>query len=111
MRGTVLLVLTAALLVARNPARAASEPDTVERHAGGIRLTRIVPGLDHPVHLASAPGDARLFVVEQPGRIRVIENGRVRPEPFLDVSDRVSSVSRTAARWSGAAGTSSPPGR
>ncbi len=90
MRGAVLLVLIAALLVARNPARAASEPDTVERHAGGIRLTRIAQGLDHPVHLASAPGEARIFVVEQPGRIRVIENGRVRSEPFLDVSDRVS---------------------
>lgn len=34
-------------------------------------------------------GDARLFVVEQPGRIRVVEDGALLGVPFLDIRDRV----------------------
>jgi glucose/arabinose dehydrogenase len=52
----------------------------------------VVDGLDSPVWLTAPPGDsARLFVVEQPGRIRVIRNGRLLPAPFLDLRDRVRS--------------------
>ncbi|HET7462959.1 MAG TPA: PQQ-dependent sugar dehydrogenase, partial [Longimicrobium sp.] len=35
--------------------------------------------------------DARLFVVEQTGRIRVIQNGAVLPTPFLDVRGKITS--------------------
>ena len=31
----------------------------------------------------------RLFVVNQKGLIHIIENGEVKKEPFLDISDRV----------------------
>ena len=31
----------------------------------------------------------RLFVVNQKGMIHIIENGKVKKEPFLDISDRV----------------------
>ncbi len=34
-------------------------------------------------------GSGRLFVVEQPGRIRVMKNGTLRAQPFLDITDRV----------------------
>ena len=37
-------------------------------------------------------GDDRLFVVEQPGRIYVIEDGRVPDTPFLDVDSVVNST-------------------
>ncbi|GAB4400321.1 MAG: hypothetical protein OHK0052_23950 [Anaerolineales bacterium] len=51
-----------------------------------------VNGLDQPVGLAVAPGDARhLFVVEQPGRIRIVDGESLLPEPFLDLTDRVGS--------------------
>ncbi|MEJ2481898.1 MAG: PQQ-dependent sugar dehydrogenase [Gemmatimonadota bacterium] len=46
---------------------------------------------DEPVHLAAPAGDPRLFVVEQAGRIQIVADGVVRDEPFLDISDRVSS--------------------
>lgn len=60
--------------------------------ARGIRLTRFTSGLDRPVHLVAAPGDDRLYVVEQPGRIRVVEkDGTLRREPFLDLTDRVGT--------------------
>jgi glucose/arabinose dehydrogenase len=61
----------------------------------GVALERVAAGLDEPVGLAFAPGDprARLFIVEKPGRIRVLEGGRVREAPFLDVSALVSGGS------------------
>ena len=56
-----------------------------------IGLTFVARGLDSPVDLVSAPGERdRLYVVEQPGRIRVLEDGVVRSEPFLDIRRRVS---------------------
>ncbi|HWP35876.1 MAG TPA: PQQ-dependent sugar dehydrogenase [Thermodesulfobacteriota bacterium] len=61
--------------------------------AGEVRvgLELVASGLDFPVHLASPPQDGRLFVVERAGRVRVIKDGRLRPTPFLDIADRVSS--------------------
>src|SRR5690606_24248157 len=35
------------------------------------------------------PGDDRLFVVEQIGRIRILRDGRPVDPPFLDLTDRV----------------------
>jgi glucose/arabinose dehydrogenase len=32
-----------------------------------------------------------LYVIEQGGTVRVVEDGAVRPEPFLDLTDRVST--------------------
>lgn len=69
------------------------DPDgTVDPPGGGeIRLTEVAAGLSGPVFLTAPRPDARLFVVEQPGRIRVVENGTLLPTPFLDITDRVSS--------------------
>lgn len=52
-------------------------------------LRLIAEGLAEPVFLTHA-GDARLFIVEQPGTIRILENGRLLPEPFLDIRARVN---------------------
>jgi hypothetical protein len=46
-----------------------------------------------PVFLTAPPGDARLFVVEKGGRIRIIENGTLLATPFLDISGLVSGDS------------------
>ncbi len=57
-----------------------------------IALKELVDGLRNPVHVTHAgDGSGRLFVVEQHGTIRIVENGRLRPEAFLDISDRVDS--------------------
>jgi glucose/arabinose dehydrogenase len=57
-----------------------------------IQLETIVPTgqLFRPVYLTHA-FDERLFVVEQAGTIRIIENGKLLAEPFLDIQDRVGS--------------------
>jgi glucose/arabinose dehydrogenase len=57
-----------------------------------IHLEAVVSGLDAPVAMASTPSEPnRLYVVEQPGVIRVIENGELVQEPFLDIHDEVKS--------------------
>jgi glucose/arabinose dehydrogenase len=52
----------------------------------------VARGLSNPLDLQTAPGDrSRLFVVEQPGRIRIIRDGALVGAPFLDVSARISA--------------------
>jgi len=56
-----------------------------------LRLEPIASGLEQPVYVTAAPGDdSRLFVVEKPGRVRLIVGGELRDEPFLDITDRVA---------------------
>jgi glucose/arabinose dehydrogenase len=57
-----------------------------------VRLRHLVGGLKSPVHLASIPSEPdRLYIVEQAGRIRVVERGRLLQKPFLDITDNVRS--------------------
>lgn len=59
---------------------------------GELALQPIVTtGLSSPVHLASPPDDDRLFVVEQPGRVRIIQNGTLLQTPFLNIASKVRS--------------------
>jgi len=51
-----------------------------------------IPNLQRPVDL-QADGSGRLFVLEKLGRIRIIENGELSPDPFLDITDRVNDDS------------------
>ena len=63
-----------------------------EPQAMGFGLDTVALGLDQPVYLTGAPGDTtRLFVVERPGRIRIIRNGQVEPQPFLDITPLTST--------------------
>ncbi len=55
---------------------------------GPIRLELVLAGLDDPLYVTHARDD-RLFVVEQPGRVRVAQGGKLLPRPFLDIGDRV----------------------
>jgi hypothetical protein len=59
--------------------------------APSLRLVTVARGLDSPVAAVEAPGEpGRLYVVEQPGRIVVVERGKVRARPFLDIRSRVA---------------------
>jgi glucose/arabinose dehydrogenase len=55
-----------------------------------LTFNPVVTGLSSPVHITNA-GDDRLFVVEQSGRIRIVQNGQLLPTPFLDISSRITS--------------------
>jgi glucose/arabinose dehydrogenase len=55
-----------------------------------IALEEIASGFTKPVDISHA-GDARLFITEQSGFIRIIaEDGAVLPTPFLDISGPVN---------------------
>ena len=59
---------------------------------GSLRLELVESGFASPVYLASPPGDtARLFVVEQTGRIRIVQHGQLLPAAFLDIHSRLVS--------------------
>jgi len=60
------------------------------QRATSIRLER-VGEFRSPVYLTAPPGDSRLFIVEQQGRIQIVKNGQKLSTPFLDISDRVRS--------------------
>ncbi len=55
-----------------------------------LTLEPLATGLATPVAVTHA-GDERLFVTLKPGRIVIYEDGQVLPQPFLDITDRVSS--------------------
>ena len=80
------IVLTAAVLACSDDGTGPRTPPT-----DALRATEIADGLDSPVHLTAPQGDTRVFVVEQPGVIRIIRGGNLLPAPFLDISARVSS--------------------
>jgi len=56
-----------------------------------LTVEQVASGLDRPLYLTSPEGDERLFVVEQPGSIRIVRNGAVQAEPYLDIRSRVGS--------------------
>jgi glucose/arabinose dehydrogenase len=56
-----------------------------------LRAQQIAEGLASPVYLTAPKNDARLFIVEQPGRIRIVKNGVLLATPFLDITARVVS--------------------
>ena len=56
-----------------------------------LAVTPVVTGLASPVFLTAPAGDARLLVVEQPGRIRIVENGALVTTPFLDITSQIAS--------------------
>ena len=57
-----------------------------------LRIELVASGLESPTHAASTASEpGRIYVVEQAGRIRVVEDGRVHAEPFLDITSLVAS--------------------
>jgi len=60
-------------------------PDTFTWHL-------LVNGVKAPTDIQSArDGSGRLFIVEQPGRIRILKDGQMLETAFLDIRDRVGS--------------------
>jgi glucose/arabinose dehydrogenase len=54
-----------------------------------IRLVAVGGGLTDPLFATHAgDGSGRLFILERPGRIRVLAGGTVAPRAFLDITDR-----------------------
>ena len=68
----------------------AQAPQQVERAA--FRPRALVSGLSAPLYATGINGQpGRLYIVEQSGRIRVWEKGRLRATPFLDIRGLVTA--------------------
>jgi glucose/arabinose dehydrogenase len=59
----------------------------------GVRLRKVVDGLIDPVNVRSPrDGSGRLFIVEKIGRILIWKDGKILPQPFLDITGTVTSA-------------------
>lgn len=68
--------------------------DQVARPGGAIpgapklALVKVADGFNDPVGVTAAnDGSGRIFVVERVGRVRLVKDGKVAPEPFLDLTN------------------------
>jgi glucose/arabinose dehydrogenase len=68
----------------------AETPPPAAEPVTAVTLAPVAQGFEAPTFVGSA-GDERLFVVEQRGRIRIVQDGEVVAEPFLDIHDQVGS--------------------
>jgi glucose/arabinose dehydrogenase len=73
------------------PSPTAEPQPTPPTPVNSIQLAPVASGLQRPLYLTHAFDD-RLFILEQVGRIRIIEDGQLLNQPFLDIRDRVGSV-------------------
>ncbi|HXI23695.1 MAG TPA: PQQ-dependent sugar dehydrogenase, partial [Pyrinomonadaceae bacterium] len=85
--------------------RAPNQPDG-EGEFHILALASPVAGFSFPLAITNAnDGSGRIFITEQAGRIRIIKNGALVANPFLDISARV-----TFAGERGLLGLAFPPG-
>lgn len=86
MKILIFLTLVSVLLVSPGNLPSAEQAWPV------IETVLIAGSLENPVHITHAgDGSQRLFIVEQPGRIKIIHNGSVQGT-FLDITGRVGSL-------------------
>ena len=87
MRSLLALVCIGALGAA---CAAGASPQQADRTA--FKPRAVASGFSEPVFVTGAKGEAgRLYVVEQGGRILVLQNGKRRATPLLDIRSRVSA--------------------
>src|SRR6187397_1354742 len=60
--------------------------------ASGWSLERVVDGLVSPLAVTNAgDGSGRIFVLEQGGQIRIVRDGQLLGDPFLNIGERLTA--------------------
>src|SRR4029078_8562713 len=62
------------------------QTQTAGQGAVKFRVETVLSGLEVPWSIVWAP-DGRMLFTERPGRVRVYENGKLRPQPLFVVPD------------------------
>jgi glucose/arabinose dehydrogenase len=68
------------------PGRGAGEVETSSQTQTSFKVETVVGNLQVPWSIVWAP-DGRMIFTERPGRVRVYENGKLRPQPLFVVPD------------------------
>jgi glucose/arabinose dehydrogenase len=71
-------------------APAPSTSGTPQATGGGRATLQKIGDFDQPDYVSQPPGSSDLYVVEKPGRLRIVRDGRTLSQPALDISDQVS---------------------
>ena len=91
LRLSLLFCIGASLILTACPTDSGMETDA-QPTSGSAQVEPVVSGLANPLYLTAPMSDSRLFIVEQPGRIRIVESGTLLSNPFLDLtSGQISS--------------------
>ena len=81
-----LLAMAPVLLGAASPLAAAERLGTFKSAKHRFHLVKVVDGLEHPWGLTFLP-DGRMLVTERPGRLRIVADGWLVPEPVAGVPE------------------------
>ncbi|HEX9697183.1 MAG TPA: PQQ-dependent sugar dehydrogenase [Actinomycetota bacterium] len=55
--------------------------------ASGVALELVATNLTEPIHVTNAgDGSGRLFIVERAGIVKIVDDGQVLADPFIDIS-------------------------
>src|SRR5437762_3822429 len=68
------------------PGRGAGEVETSAQSQTSFKVETVIGNLEVPWSIVWAP-DGRMIFTERPGRVRVFENSKLRPEPLFTVPD------------------------
>src|SRR5256714_13418768 len=68
------------------PGRGAGEVEASQSSQSSFKVETVIPNLEIVWSIVWAP-DGRMLFTERPGRERVFENGKLRPEPLFVVPD------------------------
>ncbi len=85
----ICLLLVSGMVVAQDeePVTQLETPPDPARY----EWTEVAGGFQNPLYVTNAGDDSgRLFVVEQTGRVWIVQDGERLPEPFMDISNLVS---------------------
>ena len=78
IRPLAIVLLTSAACTAAPSGSGVGAERTIETETGEIRVETVVGGLDHPWGQTFLP-DGRMLVTERPGRLRLVDGGRLSP--------------------------------
>jgi glucose/arabinose dehydrogenase len=87
----VVLTATILSLACSHPptGRGAGEIETSAQTQSRFKVETVIGNLEVPWSIVWAP-DGRMIFTERPGRVRVFENGKLRPQPLYTVPDAES---------------------
>ena len=87
----VIVVSSVAVAMMTSPAQAAVLPP-IQHGTIGVTLQPIATGMGAPDYAINPPNDNRMFVVEQNGQIRYIQNGQLQPTVSLNLATRTGGL-------------------